>query len=181
MLIRLDRWRLWQLQALDALINGLSVVVCVLLLPMRLPGMEILGIGPHWALIWVVSWSVKRTVFQGAIAGAMLGLLQDSLTRGEPSNVWGLMLAGILTARLQKQKYIQEDIISQPLIVFGMAILNETVMALQYTILGIRPVEAIWQDHQRIALATAILSSLWSPAVYLPLSAWWKKMAELQQ
>jgi len=45
--------------------------------------------------------------------------------------VW--LFSGILTARLQKQRYIQEDFISVALIVFGMAVLAETVTALQFS------------------------------------------------
>jgi hypothetical protein len=31
----------------------------------------------------------------------------------------------------------------------------------------------IWMQHQRIALSSAILSSLWAPALYYPLNRWW--------
>jgi len=84
---------------------------------------------------------------------------------------------GILTARLQKQRYIQEDFISVALIVFGMAVLAETVTALQFSSSGVRQeaqklalyrTAEIWTYHQQIALCSAILSSLWAPVVYTP-------------
>jgi len=86
--------------------------------------------------------------------------------------VW---LVGILTARLQKQRYIQEDFISALNCCFGMAVLAETVTALQFSFLWRSPggsrcteLAEIWTYHQRIALCSAILSSLWAPVVYYP-------------
>ena len=79
-----------------------SVLVCLMLLPSRIPGMELLGVGPHWLLIWVVAWSVKRTMWQGALAGLVLGLLQDAMTAPHPTHTLSLIVVGVLTARLQK-------------------------------------------------------------------------------
>jgi rod shape-determining protein MreD len=157
-----------------------SGLICALLLPMRPPGMSLLGVGPNWLLIWLVAWSVTRTSFEGAIAGVILGLIQDGLTGNFPTHTIGLVLVGILTARIQKQRYIQEDFISVAIIVFGMSILAQTTMALQITLhqafyetSPYPKLPEIWLQHQRITLSSAILSSLWAPAVYYPLSRWW--------
>jgi rod shape-determining protein MreD len=154
-----------------------------------MPGMELLGVGPNWLLIWVVAWSVKRTAFQGAIAGIALGLVQDGMTAYHPTHALSLAVVGILTARIQKQRYIQEDFVSVALIVFGMAVLAETITALQFSLpsFGIvsnpaqRTLPEIWFYHQRIALSSAILSSLWAPAVYYPLNRWWEKINDVEQ
>lgn len=167
-----------------------SVIVCLMLSLTRLPGMELLGIGPNWLLIWVVAWSVKRTAWQGAIAAIVLGLIQDGLTAPNPlihngfnsihpSHSLSLVLVGIFTARLQKQRYVREDFISVALIVFAMALLAETAIALQFLFLGDRDLSAIWTEHQRIALCSAILSSLWAPVVYFPLNNWWQHIHNL--
>ena len=158
-----------------------SVILCSLLLLTRLPGMELLGIGPHWLLIWVVAWSIKRTAFQGAIAGLALGLIQDGMTSSYPSRVFAFVLVGILTARIQKQRYLQEDFISIALIVFVMVVVAETIAAIQYSFQGIRHLGDIWSDYQRIALASAILSSLWTPVLYYPLNRWWERIKALEK
>jgi rod shape-determining protein MreD len=129
---------------------------------------------------------------QGAIAGLSLGWLQDSLTSARPTHALGLAIVGILTARLQKQRYVQEDFISVALIVFGMVVVSETLMAVQWTLLttagvhagdlvepwvagdGARSLSSIWLNHQKTTLTSAILSSLWAPALYLPLNVWWQ-------
>ncbi|MEM6436363.1 MAG: rod shape-determining protein MreD [Cyanobacteria bacterium P01_D01_bin.115] len=157
-----------------------SALLCVMLLPMRLPGMVLLGVGPSWLLIWLVAWSVQRTSVEGAIAGFILGLVQDGLTGYFPTHTLGLTLAGFLTARIQKQRFIQEDVVSVAIIVFAMTVIAQTMMALQISahqlISSSSPYPSlpeIWLQHQRIALSSAILSSLWAPAVYYPLSRWW--------
>jgi rod shape-determining protein MreD len=166
-----------------------SVLLCLLILPTRLPGMELLSVGPNWLLIWVVAWSVKRTMFQGAVAGLVLGLIQDGMTSPSPTHALSLAIVGILTARIQKQRYIKEDFISIALIVFGMAVIAETIIAMQFSFQDIsgmtegvrRTLPEIWLYHQRVALSSAILSSLWAPAVYYPLNRWWEQIQDLEQ
>ncbi len=160
-----------------------SVLLCLFILPTRFPGMELLGVGPNWLLIWVVAWSLKRSPWDAAIAGIALGLIQDGMTFHTPTHTISLMVAGIFTARLQKQRYLQEDFISVAMIVFGMAVLAETITALQFSLQGFaytgsgtyRSLTEIWLYHQRIALSSAILSSLWAPAVYYPLNRLWEQ------
>lgn len=185
----LARWHPYARQALNWSITVGSVLLCALVLPTRFPGMELLNVGPNWMLIWVVAWSVNRSMFEGAVAGLALGLIQDGMTSPEPTHALSLVIVGVLTARLQKQRYIQEDFISIALIVFGMAVLAETITALQFSVQALgssaistqRDLGSIWLYHQRIALASAILSSLWGPAVYYPLNRWWEQITEIEQ
>jgi len=174
---------------MNAGVTGGSVLLCLFILPTRFPGMELLGVGPNWLLIWVVAWSVKRTPLLGAIAGLILGLLQDAMTAPHPTHAFSLAFVGLFTARLQKQRYVQEDFISIALIVFGMAVLAETITAIQFSIQAIfssakevhRPLAEIWFYHQRIALCSAILSSLWAPVAYYPLNRWWERSNAVDQ
>lgn len=170
-------WQRYRQQISNWMVTIGSLLLCTTLLPLRLPGMELLGLGPNWLLIWVVAWSVKRTTLQGAIAGLAVGLIQDGMTSPYPSHALALACVGILTARIKKQRYIQEDFISVALIVFGMAVVAETVMAIQFGIWSDRNLAGVWIDYQRIALASAILSSLWAPVVYYPLNRWWRRMS----
>jgi len=156
-----------------------SILVCTLAMYTRFPGMTLMGIAPNWLLIWLVTWSVNRPVFLSVMAGVALGLLQDGMTfadiKNTPTHTLGLAIAGGITALLQKQRYIQEDFISIALIVFGMAVIVETMHAVQLTFMG-AGMDNVWTLQQRIALSSAILSSLWSPAIYFPLSRWWRSL-----
>jgi len=154
---------------------------------MRLPGLELLGVAPNWLLIWVVCWSVKRSMVAGLLAGLTLGWLLDGMTSPVPTHTLSLVVVGILTARLHKTRYLQEDFISIALIVFGMTIVAETILALQFafpypTLNVVLVIDEFlltlanqWTYHQQTALASAIVSSLWAPVVYYPLNRWWQK------
>ena len=98
------------------------------------------------------------------------------MTAPHPTHALGLGLVGLITGLMQKQRFIQEDFISIALIVFGMSALAETIFAFQLIFVGNRNPEDIWTYYQRIALASAILSSLWAPVVYYPLNRWWQKL-----
>jgi len=182
-------WSPYVRQLLNWGVTAGSVMVCLFVLPSRLPGMELLGVGPNWLLVWVVAWSIKRSPWQGAFAGLVLGLVQDGMTSPDPTHTLSLAAVGILTALLQKQRYVQEDFISVALIVFGMAVLAETVIAVQFSLQGshfatqntYRSLAEIWGYHQRIALSSAILSSLWAPVLYYPLNRWWQLVNNIEQ
>ena len=174
-------WKPRTRQIVDYSLMFFSVLLCLMLLPNRLPGMELLGIAPNWLLIWVVAWSVKRNAWQGAFAGIILGFLQDAMTYSEPTHALPLGLVGLITGGIQKQRFIEEDFISIALIVFVMAVFSEAVFASQLTLSGGRNVTFIWAYFQRVALASAILSSLCAPVVYYPLNRWWQKLKLAEQ
>jgi rod shape-determining protein MreD len=174
-------WKPQTRQVVDYLLMFGSVLLCLMMLPARLPGMELLGIGPNWLLIWVVAWSVKRNAWQGALAGIILGLFQDGMTASNPTHALSLGMVGFLTGLMQKQRFIQEDFISIALIVFVMALFSEALFASQLVLAGDRNPTDIWAYFQKVALASAILSSLWAPVVYYPLNRWWQKLKLAEQ
>jgi rod shape-determining protein MreD len=175
------RWHQRTRQFVDWTVTVGSVLLCLLMLPTRLPGMELLGIGPNWLLIWVVAWSVKRPVWSGLLAGIVLGLLQDAMTSPNPTHALSLGIVGMLTSLIQKQRFIEEDFISIALIVFAMALITETIFGLELTWMSDRQTEYIWTYYQRVALSSAILSSLWAPVVYYPLNRWWQELKLFEQ
>jgi rod shape-determining protein MreD len=165
----------------SAIVTVISVVVCSLLAFGRLPGMAIAGIGPNWLLVWVVIWSLKRSAWLGAIAGLVLGLIQDGLTTPEPTHVLSLVIVGVLTAKLQKERFVQEDFITVAIVVFVMTMIGETVMAIQFSFIQDGPsIGDIWRYHPKILLSSAILSSLWAPILYWPLNRVWQWAANLE-
>ena len=58
------------------------------------------GIGPSWAVIWLLPWSLVDGPVSGVIAGLCLGLALDSLSIGEVSQVPGLTGLGWWWGRL---------------------------------------------------------------------------------
>ncbi|URR34782.1 rod shape-determining protein MreD [Thermosynechococcus sp. HN-54] len=172
----LNRQTPLQRTSLNWLIIISSVGLCALLSFIHLPNLHLLV--PDWFLIWVVVWSVKRSWGQGVLAGIALGWIQDGLVSAHPSHAVGLAVVGGLTALMQKQRFVSEDFISVALMTFAMAILQQTVMAMQMSLVSGLPLEEIWQHHRQVALSSAIMSSLWAPLLYAPLNRWWTWLRE---
>ena len=137
-----------------------------------IPGIELLETNPNWLLIWLVAWSIKRTIWQGAIAGLIIGWIYDGIAVNSPSHVLSFILVGMLTSSLQKQKYIGEDFISVALVVFFMTILAETIFAWQYATEYLVSIDEVIQKYKQIVIISAIITSLWSPAFYYPFNLW---------
>jgi rod shape-determining protein MreD len=179
--------------------NGLhiSIVIvtaglCLLLLPTRLPGMEILGTGPSWLVMWTIAWSLRRSIWHAATAGIVLGLIQDGMTFPAsatlgtiPTHVLSLTAVGVLTFLLHKRRYLDDTILSVSIAAFMLTIVSELVSGLQYLLetaiqqspeASIDSLNYLWTNQSPVILIAAILSGLWMPILYYPLDFWWKKM-----
>lgn len=169
------------LNILNLLFVTVSVVVCTILMLVDIPGMELLEVNPNWLLIWVVAWSLKRTVWQGAIAGFIMGCIYDGISLSNPSHIFSFMAVGILTSKLQTQKYLGEDFISVAFVVFFMTLFSEAIFAWQYGQEYSFGIKEVIRKYQQMAIVSAIITSLWSPAFYYPMNLWQKRIGLLQK
>ena len=159
----------------------ISVLTCSILMLVNIPGIELLETNPNWLLIWLVSWSIKRTIWQGAIAGLIIGWIYDGISINSPSHVLSFVLVGIVTSSLQKQKYLGEDFISVAFVVFFITIFAETIFAWQYSQEALVSIWEATQKYKQIVIISAIITSLWSPAFYYPFNLWHQKVKLLQK
>jgi rod shape-determining protein MreD len=169
-----------------------SVSLCLLLLPTRFPGMEILGVGPSWLVMWTIAWSLHRSMWHAVTAGIVLGLIQDSMTfpasvnlGSVPSHVLSLTTVGVLTFLLHKRRYLEDRIVPVTIATFFLTLCAEIVMGLQYLVqaaiersldFSFDSFSYLWNNQSPVMLVAAILSSLWMPIIYYPLHLWWKNM-----
>ena len=169
-----------------------SVSVCLLLLPTRLPGMEIIGVGPSWLVMWTIAWSLNRSIWHAATAGIVLGLIQDAMTFPTtatlgtiPTHVLSLTTVGVLTVWLHKRRYLSDTILSVSIATFLLTIVSELTSGLQYLLqmtieqslaASLDSFSYLWTNQSPVILIAAILSGLWMPILYYPLNLWWQKM-----
>lgn len=158
-----------------------SLLLCSLLMPLRLPGIDLLGTGTNWLLMWVVAWSIGRSPLDAVLGGLAAGAIHDGLTDFNPSHIWSLALVAYLTSKLHGKRSQSVNFAVISLTAFGLTIVAETVTALQFILLGDRHLDDLWTQHQRLALASAILNSLWSPVLILPLRQLWRVAAQWGQ
>ena len=155
-------------KVINLLLVVVSVAICSMLMLMDLPGVELLETNPNWLLIWLVSWSIKRTVWHGAIAGLAIGWIYDGISLSSPSHAASFVFVGILTSGLQKQKYLGEDFISVAFIVFFTTVCAESIYAWQYAREYGFGILDIFPKYREVVFVSAIITSLWSPAFYYP-------------
>ena len=159
---------------LNILVIVTSLAGCCILSLMSFPGMELFGISPNWLLIWLITWSVRRSIWQAIIAGICVGWIYDALTIANPSHVLSFIVAGAITASLDKDKYLAENFVSVAILVFFMTIVVETIIAIQYFWLQIIPFNEVLYNYLKIVASSVVITSLWTPLIYIPLNKWWK-------
>ena len=169
------------LKILNVALVLISLIVCIALMLFKIPGIELLGTSPNWLLIWLIAWSLKKSFWQGAIAGLLIGWLYDAITLATPSHAFAFVVVGACTARLEKQRYTGEDFISVAFIVFFMTILSETIFALQYLRMHWLSLSDVLPKYQQITMISAIITSLWSPVFYYPFSLWQRKIKQWER
>jgi rod shape-determining protein MreD len=180
------------LTAINALTIVGSVSLCLLLLPTRFLGMEILGVGPSWLVMWTIAWSLHRSIWHAATAGIVLGLIQDGMTLpasgmlgSMPTHVLSLTFVGVLTVWLHKHRYIDGTIVTVIILTFLLAIVAELIMGGQYllqssigqsTAVNFDSFSYLLTERSPVMLIAGILSGLWMPILYCPLHFWWQKI-----
>jgi rod shape-determining protein MreD len=177
-------------------LNAVAIVgsggLCLLLSSTRFPGMEILGVGPSWLVMWTIVWSLRRSMWHAATAGIILGLIQDRMTMPSvdplgtlPSHVLSLTAVGVLTVWLEKRRYIDDAPIPASIAAFMLAIANEVILGLQYLLhsaeggsldISFNSFSNLWLNQSPVILISAVLSALWMPLVYFPLHMWWSRI-----
>jgi hypothetical protein len=82
----------------------LASVLLVPLLTLASPGfLRLAGVGPAWAVLWLLPWAVADGPMAGLLGGATVGLLVDALQPGSVSQWPALMLLGLWWGRLGRR------------------------------------------------------------------------------
>ena len=67
------------------------------------PWLAIDGVGPAWAVLWLLPWALVDGPVSGALSGVALGLVLDGLNLGGLSQVPALLLLGLWWGRLGRR------------------------------------------------------------------------------
>jgi len=112
--------------------------------------------------------SVKRTVVQGVIAGLALGLLQDGMTSPHPTHALSLAFSGNFDCSIAEAA-LHPGRLFTSLNCLGMAVLAETVTALQFSFLwrspggaearAVQNLAEIWTYHQQTSVLLSLVAS----------------------
>jgi hypothetical protein len=110
---------------------ALATALLVPWLSLATPGwLQLDGIAPAWAVLWLLPWSLADGRLSGLALGLGLGLLVDALHPGPVTLVPGLMLLGWWWGRLGRRSPPIERSFSLALLaLLGTAFLNLSLMA----------------------------------------------------
>jgi len=100
------------------------------LLALASPGwLSLDGVGPCWAVLWLLPWALSDGPFSGACAGLGLGLLLDALYPSGVSQIPALLLLGWWWGRMgRRAPPIQRSFSLGLLALLGTALLGLTLM-----------------------------------------------------
>jgi rod shape-determining protein MreD len=136
--------------------TGLAVPALALASPAVL---QLGGVGPAWAVLWLLPWALMDGPVSGIVVGTALGLVLDDLQRGAGSVVPALALLGWWWGRLGRRRVVIERSVSLALLaVLGSLLLGGTVV-LQQLLAGhfsAASLQVLWAQ----ALLTGLLAPL---------------------
>ncbi len=65
------------------------------------PGfLALMGIGPSWVVLWLLPWALEEGSFSGVLAGVSFGLILDSISLGDVTQIPALVILGFWWGRL---------------------------------------------------------------------------------
>ena len=122
------------------------------------------GVGPSWAMLWLLPWALVDGPVSGGIAGAALGLVLDGLSLGNSSQIPALVLMGWWWGRLGRRgQPIQRSLNIGLLAWIGTLVLG---LSLWLQLLMLESADVLlqaWALHT--TLAQALITGLLAPMV----------------
>ena len=122
------------------------------------------GVGPSWAMLWLLPWALVDGPVSGGMAGAALGLVLDGLSLGDVSQVPALVLMGWWWGRIGRRgPPIQRSFNIGLLALIG-TVVQGLSLWLQLLVLGSSDaLLQAWALHT--TLAQALITGLLAPMV----------------
>jgi len=158
---------------------AMLTALLVPLLSLAAPGwLRLAGIGPAWAVLWLLPWALAEGRRAALYAALALGLLLDSLHPGPVTLLPGLLLLAWWWGRLGRRRDPIERSFSLGLLaLLGTAALNLSLI-LQWLLIAWRAEGAVPAVAEGMASGSPLLRLAGPPAAILALPLWrWDDLA----
>ncbi len=113
-----------------------SALLVPLLSLMSPDWLKLSGLGPSWAVLWLLPWALADGRFSGACAGLALGLMLDGLHPGSVTQIPALVLLGWWWGRMGRRAPPIQRSFSLGLLALIGAFLLDLSLMLQWALLA---------------------------------------------
>jgi len=113
-------------------LSGALVPFLTLLSPAWL---SVAGVGPCWAVLWLLPWSLEEGMLSGVIAGFFLGLLSDGISVDGPTIIPGVMALGLWWGWLGKYAFLIEGTLNLGLLAWMGSIIYSLSLWIQVSLI----------------------------------------------
>ncbi|MEW6517594.1 MAG: rod shape-determining protein MreD [candidate division FCPU426 bacterium] len=155
---------------MSVVLIALFTLLAVVLQTTWVHALSIAGLGPDLVLLWVLYVALRRQTTLGLWVAFSAGLLQDIAAGGRMGFNAFLLLGVAYVALYLRRRFVQDNFISQLLIVLGFTWLHQ-FLALFWlnTLLGASLPFGIWLGR---AAGLSLFQALLGPWLYLGLDQW---------
>ncbi len=155
------------------LLSGLVVPFLTLLAPSWL---TVSGVGPCWAVLWLLPWAIEDGQISALLAGLCLGLLLDGISLGTATHVPALMALGWWWGGLGRRGKQIEGIFSLGLLSWIGTVLFGISLWLQMALMQIIESGQLLISWGVYTLfSQALITSILAPVIYFSLIAIWRR------
>ncbi len=148
------------------------------LLTLMGPGwLNISGVGPDWAVLWLLPWALVDGSLSAVIAGLFLGLILDGISVSDISQVPALMVLGFWWGYIGRYGSADErSFLNLAILAWLGSALNGVSLLIQIHLgLNQPSLEVLMSWGLYTLFAQSIVTALLAPLVCLFLLKWWKR------
>ena len=152
-------------------LNRSSFYICLILaVPfltlLRPQWLAISGIGPNWAVLWLLPWALEKGTLSGAFAGFCLGLILDAIHIEGATQIPALILLGFWWGRLGTKGEPMQGIFNLGLLAWlGSAFVAISIWIQTFFLVQEKTVFHFHEWAFHTSLIQAIITSLLAPIV----------------
>ena len=146
------------------LVNSFSLILVPIIFLISPQWFSIAGVGPSWAVLWLLPWALVNGSLSGVFAGISLGLILDAISLGGGTQIPVLALLGFWWGRIGRFSLPIDRSLSLGLLAWVGSTVLSISLWLQFLLIEIsidRDLFNAWSMHT--ILAQSIITTLIAP------------------
>ncbi|ABX09677.1 rod shape-determining protein MreD [Prochlorococcus marinus] len=127
---------------------------------------SIKGVGPSWAVLWLLPWALEEGSWHGMFAGFCIGMLVDATHLEGASQIPALIILGFWWGRLGRQSQLIESSFNLGLLAWiGAFLIGLTIWVQKIYLLENKTISFFHAFSLHSLLAETIITALLAPII----------------